>query len=194
MRLLVIGSGTIAASLDPSELTSALGNAAWLSLVLAYYAGVAYAGDPSPDAKYLDVIDRAKPHTPAAPASPETLLAYANRRRKEITEGVDGNLGRLIQVTIPSGKYPVPIDATTRAALGDAAFQTTLANGDGYSIPAWLLPTGAFVALDADDIMTFAKAVAAAFQDVFAAQKAAFTAIATGAATSTAQVDAILGG
>lgn len=137
------------------------------------------------DGSYVD------PNAPKPPA-PADLLAYANRRRSEISEGVGGARGRLVPVTIVSGTYAFPIDATTRAAISAGALQTTLVGGDEYVIPDWLLPSGQFIELDAESIMTVAKAVSADFQALFTRQKKAFAAIAAGTATTTAQVEAIL--
>ncbi|WP_375453448.1 hypothetical protein [uncultured Methylobacterium sp.] len=123
----------------------------------------------------------------------ETLYAYANRRRREITEGVNGGSGRIVPVTIAAGTFPFPIDATTRNAIASAATATTLAGGDAYTVPSWLLPTGRFITLDATAIVVVALAISVAFQAVFSAQAAAFAGIADGSVTTHEAVDAILG-
>lgn len=191
MRLILTDPAAtrVVVALQPDRLAYALANEAWLGLTPWWTESLVYEGDVAPSAELRTEIDRARPEVLQA----EDLFAYANRRRKEIAEGAGAQPGRLVPVTIASGTYRFPIDATTRAALGDAAFQTTLPGGESYRIESWLLPTGAFIAMDATSIMTVAKAVAADFQAVFDAQRQAFAAILSGTATTRADVDAILG-
>lgn len=189
MRLVLTdpGRARVIAVLPAELVAEAARNPAYASLSLWFSEADAYEGDAPPAG--LTPVDRANPVVPAT----EALWLYANRRRREISEGVDGTAGRLIPVTLPGiGEISVPIDATTRAALGDAAFQTTLPGGEAYRIEAWLCPNGQFVALDAEAIMALATPVAAAFQSLFKAQARAAAGIADGTVTTREQVEAIL--
>ncbi|MWV22455.1 hypothetical protein FVE89_10680 [Methylobacterium sp. 2A] len=179
------GTGIFALHEDGQQVLAlvlaSLETGAYAGLRVYSYAGILGANDPLP-ATGLTWLN-----------APQTLAGYANAARKALSEGPGpGQFGRILQVTIASGTYPVPIDATTRSSLGDAAFETTLTNGDQYTIESWLLPTGQFISLDAPSIMTFAKACSAAFQALFNAQKQAVAGIVAGTITTKAQVDAIL--
>lgn len=177
MRLLVIAGATIAASLDPSQLTYALGNPAWQSLALAYYAGDAYAGDPSPNGDDLEFVDRANP---GSPVGEEGLAEYA------VSESL-----RMDGAGTTWGGFPVATDDRSK----------TLINGELAAITLGVRQDGEYFGftdqprpLTNEEFKELAIAVRSHVTTVIGARFQALGGIASGAVTTRAQVDAILAG
>jgi hypothetical protein len=112
---------------------------------------------------------------------PVDLYSYAAGKRWELIEGHRLQLG----------PFSVPTDKVTRDTL-TAAYVKAAAN-PAYQITDWKVSSGVYVTLDAATIVMIADAVEAYVQAMFTANRAADEAIEAGTATTTAQVDAILG-
>ena len=115
------------------------------------------------------------------PGPVEDLHVYAARRRWEIIEAHRLQLG----------PFSVPTDTVTQNVL-TAGYAKASAN-PAYAIQDWKVAAGVYVTLDAATIVMIADAVEAYVQSMFSANLVADEAIEAGTATTTAQVDAILG-
>lgn len=123
--------------------------------------------------------------------APESLFAYAKRRRKEIVEGPgDGSNGRYIRIAISTGTRGFYLDLQARTSILGARTSLLLPEGDSYKIEKWFYPDGTSEPLVGMDIERAALFVGQVFQATFTTLSTVVAGIAAGTVTTRDQVDA----
>lgn len=174
MRLYVLSPDLTRYVAEASSIREALSQDAWIGLALAWSDGMPGSDGSAPSP--LTVVDR---DNPVGPPTPETLAEYAAARRFEIeTAGIE------------IGGMAIRTDRDSQGLI-DRAYALSLVDpGAAITFKAVAGP----VTIDAATMQYVAIAVGRHVRDAFVREGQALLAIESGAASTPAEVDAILAG